>query len=359
VLRRLLFALVIAGTGHATARPEPPPDAPIEAFVAGAPGLDTLTLRNLITGESVQLSTNGARYSIVGREVVFQDEASGIVQAVGSDGNLHEHPLIQPSSGARRIDWSASADGRLVAWTITEGTPNALTTATYIATPEGAGARLVLRDGPRDGIRAFPIGFSPDGGTLYMDYQPDTIADLTPLRQYAAMFALDLASGSVSSLPGEASCYCGGAIGAGRFVRMALAAAGFELRVTELAGGGTRTIPSLGLAEYTQAGDVLIAPDGSRALYTLLQLVPGGAQGEVRALYVLVDLIGGSQRVLNPDEPDARLLRPVSWSGDSAAVLMIDPAAPGTWRLDTATGDRLRVATASFVGSTFSAAAVQ
>lgn len=359
MLRTLLLALLVAGNLPATARPEPPPDAPIEAFVASAPGPDTLTLRNLITGESEQLSVSGARYSIVGREVVFQDEASGVVQAVGADGELHEHPLIQPSASARRIDWTASADGRLVAWTITEGTPNALTTATYIASPEGAGARLVLRDGPRDGIRAFPIAFSLDGGTLYMDYQPDTIADLTPLRQYAAMFSLDLAGGSVSSLPGEASCYCGGGVGAGRFIRLALAAAGFDVRVTDLASGATRTIPSLGLAEYTQAGDVLIAPDGSRALYTLLQLVAGGAQGELRALYVLVDLAGDSQRVLNPNEPDTRLLRPVAWTGDGAAVLMVDPATPGTWRLDTATGSRSRVASASLVGSTFSTAALQ
>ncbi len=289
MLRLLLLAALALGAAPAQARPAPPPDAPVNAFVANMPErgvTDTLTLNNLLTGEPAQLAVSGAQYSMVGRDIVFLDEDSNRVQAVSSDGELNEHPFIQPSSAARRIDWVSSNAADMVAWTVTEGTPDALTTATYVASPEGAGARLALRDGPRAGIRAFPVAFSDDGATLYMDYQPDTIADLTPLRQYAAMYALDLASGTASSLPGKSSCYCGGAVASGQFVRLALAEAGFDVRVTDLGRGTTTVIPSLGLAEYTQAGDVLIAPGGAQALYTLLQLVPGAAPGEGLALAV-------------------------------------------------------------------------
>ncbi|HYO89233.1 MAG TPA: hypothetical protein VER79_11330 [Candidatus Limnocylindrales bacterium] len=356
MLRLLLIAALTLGVVPLQARPAPPPDAPTNAFVTNAAergGQDTLTLNNLLTGESSQVTVSGAHYSIVGRDVVFLDDASGRVQAVGSDSEIREHPLIQPSETARRIDWISSPAAGLVAWIVTEGTPDALTTTTYTASPEGAGARLVLRDGPRAGIRAFPVAFSDDGSTLFMDYQPDTIADLTPLRQYAAMFALDLASSTVFSLPGESSCYCGGAVGSGKFVRLALAEAGFDVRVTDLARGSTTVIPSLGLADYTQAGDVLIAPGGAQAVYTLLQLVPGAPEGErLRSLWVLVDLVNGTQRLLNPDDPEPRILRPVTWLDNGQGVLLVDSAQPGTWRLDVDSGALAQVASASFIGST-------
>ena len=362
MIARLLLLAGLLVSLPAQARPAPPPGTPVDAFVAESPdpgGLDTLFLVNLLTGETEEQSVTGRQYSMVGDEVVFLDDSSGRVQAVSADGALREHPLIQPAAGARRIDLAYSPLANLVAWTVTEGTPDALTTTTYVASPEGAGARMVLRDGPRPGIRAFPIGFSDDGATLYMDYQPDTIADLAPLRQYAAMFALDLASGALSSLPGEASCYCGGAVGSGQFARLALADAGFDLRVTDLASNRADVIDSLGLAEYTQAGDMLLSPDGSKAFYTLLQLVPGGAPGEVRVVYVVADLVAGRQRALNADSPDERLLRPVGWSNDGSAVLLTDPTEPGTWRLDLFSGETERVADASFIGSTVAAPAVR
>ncbi|MFN8379498.1 MAG: hypothetical protein U0452_12595 [Anaerolineae bacterium] len=352
---RLLFLALLLALMPVQARPAPPPDTPMDAFVNEAPGTgqsDTLSLHNLLTGDQPEISVTGNRYSIVGHEVVYFDENSGRVMTVDASGLTRQHPLIQPSAGARRIDWVYTPEADLVAWTVTEGSPDALTTTTYIASPEGAGARLVLRDGPRGGIRAFPIGFSEDGRTLYMDYQPDTIADIAPLRQYAAVFALDLATGSVSSLPGEASCYCGGDVGAGRFVRLALADAGFDVRVYDLDSNASTVVRSLGLAEYTQAGDLTISPDGSKAVYTLLQLVPDGEPGEMRTLSVVVDLVNGTQRALNANDPEDTLLRPAAWTEDSSALLMNSTSEPGTWRLDVNTGALRQVSNASYIGST-------
>ena len=361
MLRLLALVLLLAGL-PAQARPAPPVRAPLDAFVLEGPTPgepDTLVLTNLLTGETQQQSVTGAQYGIAGDSVVYLDESSGRVMMFGADGALREHPLIQPPAGARRIDWAYSPVANLVAWTVTEGTPDALTTTTYIASPDGAGARLVLRDGPRSGIRAFPVAFSEDGGTLFLDYQPDTIADLAPMQQYAALFALDLTSGSASSLPGEPGCYCGGAIGAGRFVRMALASAGFDVTVFDLAGGAQTVIPSLGYPDFTQVGDVLISPDGSKAFYTLLQFVAGGAPGELRAIYAVADLVNGRQRTLNAEDPDTRLLRPVAWTDDGGAVFMRAADEPGTWRLNVASGEISRVAEATFIGSTASMAAAQ
>jgi hypothetical protein len=359
VLRLLVMVLFLAVV-PAQARPALPTRAPLDAFVIEAPGQpDTLIVQNLLTGETWQEPVTGARYSIVGDSVVFFDESSGRVMQVGADGVLREHPLIQPPAGARRIDWTWSPAPDKVAWTVTEGSPDALTTTTYMAAPDGAGARLVWRDGPRSGIRAYPVGFSEDGTTLYMDYQPDTIADLAPLQQYAALFALDVTSGAASSLPGEPGCYCGGALAAGRFLRLALASAGFDVNLFELTSSARTVIPSLGYPDYTQAGDALIAPDGSKAIYTLLQFVVGGAPGETRALYVVADLVNGRQRALNAESPDDRLLRPVAWTEDGAAVLMRASDEPGTWRLNVASGEVARVADATFIGTTATNAAAQ
>lgn len=349
MLRLLLFVMLALGISPARARPAPLPAAPINAFVEQSGSEDLLTLNNLLTGEQTRITVRGTQFSVVGREVLFFDEDSRRVQIASPNGELHEHPLIQPSASARRIDWIASPVASLMAWTVTEGTPDALSTTTYAASFDGADARIVLHDGPRAGIRAFPVAFSDDGATLYMDYQPDTIADLAPLRQYAALFALDLANGAASSLPGEPGCYCGGAIGSGKFLRLALAESGFDLRVTDLARDTNTIIPSLGLAEYTQAGSVLIAPSGAYAIYTLLQSAPGA---EVRSLFVLADLINGTQRLLNPEAPETRILRPVEWLEDDQAVLLVDSATSGTWRLNVQNGALTQVASASFIGST-------
>ena len=76
---------------------------------------------------------------------------------------------------------------------------------------------------------------------LYMDYQPNTIGDLTPFRQYAGLFALDLISGETSSLPGEPGCFCGAGIGADMFLRLTLADSGFNLRIRNLSNDSETT----------------------------------------------------------------------------------------------------------------------
>ena len=89
-------------------------------------------------------------------------------------------PSSSPSDGVTRIDWNISHDEQTIAWTETSGDPSALTTTTWIAGIDGADSAQVFSDGPRNGIRAYPVAFSEDKSILYMDYQPNTIGDLTP-----------------------------------------------------------------------------------------------------------------------------------------------------------------------------------
>jgi hypothetical protein len=296
-------------------------------------GEDRLIFVNLLSGAETSLTVNGERYTVLPTGVLFENDIDGQVLVAAPDGEIAPHPLIAPADTTRRIDWTVSADGRALAWTITDGTLDALTTTTWIA--DGDTPRQVFADGPHDGIRAFPVAFNAERSVLYMDYQPDTIADFTPFRQYAALFSLDLETGETRSLPGEAGCFCGGGIGSGRFLRLTLAESGFDLRVVNLETGDQRLISGVGLSDYTQGGDVLIAPDGTHAVYALAQVRGfGTAEQTLQTTFVLVDLINFSQTPLL--EVTDRFLRPVAWTDDASAVLLTSPAADGTWKINIA-----------------------
>lgn len=324
---------------------------PHQVFVEHADP-DRLIFIDLLTGEERVVSSRGERYTIYGDGVLFFDAERRQMMIAGADGQLRPHTFIQPGRDARRIDWAISSDEQMIAWTITTGTPSALQTITYVADSGGAAsARPVFSDGPHDGIRAYPVAFNRDRNILYMDYQPDFIADFTPFRQHASLFALDLDSGTIAPLPGEPGCFCGAGIGGGRFLRLMLAAeGGFDLRVVDLRTGLAQTIRSLGLAEYTQGGDVLLAPDGARAVYALARVRGfGTAQQTLETVFVLVDLVTMSQRILY--ETDDLFLRPVAWTDDDSAILLTSPTTAGTWKLLVPSGELSQVATATYLGT--------
>jgi hypothetical protein len=213
---------------------------------------------------------------------------------------------------------------------------------------DGGDVRQVYSDGPRDGIRAYPLAFNEDKSILYMDYQPDTIGDLTPFRQYAGLFALDLVSGNTNSLPGEPACFCGAGIGAGTFLRLTLAESGFNLRIRNLHNDTEVTLPPIN--NYTQGGDVLIAPDGQRAVYALAQISGFGSSSQsVQTVIALVDLLTLTQQPLGA--PADRLLRPILWTEDDSAILFADVQGQTTWKATISDGTLEQVANGVYLGT--------
>ncbi|MFO7322342.1 MAG: hypothetical protein DIU68_011465 [Chloroflexota bacterium] len=312
---------------------------------------DQLILTNLLSGAQIRASVNGERYTIVGDEILYYDRAAHRVRLVGPDGSVRDHPFMQPSAASRRIDWLVSPDGGRLAWTITEGSSSALMTITTVANIDGSDRREVLVDGPRDGIRAFPVAFSDNGDTLYMDYQPDLIGDLTPFRQYAGMFSVDLETLDVAMLPGEPGCFCGGGIGRDRFLRLALTEdlRGFDVHLYDLPDGPRVVIPALNLTGFTQGGDVLISSDGTRAVYALAQVRDFGTpQMSVRSVFVLVNLVERTQTALT--QPITTFVRPIGWTDHDSAILFTSPTLDGTWKINLADGTLTKVAAATYVG---------
>jgi hypothetical protein len=315
---------------------------------------DRLQFVDSLTGISTPLDVEGVDYTIVGDAVLYRDSASGRVMLAEPDATEpREHPFIQPTAITRRLDWVVSPDGKKIGWTTTESTPtNALVTTTHVANTDGSDNHEVLADGPRDGIRVLPLSFGRDNTVLYMDYQPDTIGDVTPFRQYAGVFALTLTDSQQRMLPGEPGCFCGAGVGGDLFVRLKLASdlEGFDVVAHNLSASVGETITAMSIANYTQAGDVLVAPDGSLAVYALAQVRDFGSPSQfIRTVFVLVDLVDGTQTALT--EPFTLFLQPIAWTEDNTALLFTSPLENGTWKVNIEDGRLSKIASAAYLGT--------
>lgn len=318
--------------------------------VSGAP--DSLTFVDVITGDQTPVLITGERYTLVGNAVMYYDRAANRVMLAFPDGQTSEHPFIQPGTETRRVDWQLSADGKKIAWTLTEGSPTALTTLTSIANVDGTEVQEVFSDGPRNAIRALPVAFSPDYTALYMDFQPDGFADFTPMPQYAGLIGVDIATGKWDYLPDEPSCFCGAGFGNGNLIRLRVSQdlSGFDVHVYNLAGKIDQTIPAQALRGYTQAGDVIISPDGRQAVYALAQVQNfGRADQSVRTVFMLVDMQLKTQTALT--EPITTFVEPHSWTEDNSALLLTSRQQDGTWKINLSDGKLARVANETYLGT--------
>ncbi|MGB7337765.1 MAG: hypothetical protein WBC91_02650 [Phototrophicaceae bacterium] len=314
-------------------------------------GTDRLQFINVLSGELVISDVNGERYTPLDTYLLYYDPTTRSVMTARPDGSVTPHPFIQLGA-ARRVDWLVSPDERLIAWTLTYDNIDGLTTVTTVSNPAGTNQNLILSDGPRnDGVRVFPVAFTTENAAIIMDSQPDGIGDLAPYRQYANLFQLSLIDGAITPLIGEPSCFCAASLRGDQLIRLSIRSdfTGFDVSLYNLATQQSQTIPSLGLVNYTQGGNILISPDGTQAVYALSQVEIGANQPTVRTVMMHVDLQTRIQRQLT--EPITSYLEAIGWTEDNNAILVSIPERDGTWKIDIATGDLRRIATATFVGT--------
>ncbi len=317
----------------------------------GDNGADELTFIDVLSGDETPVEVQGERYTLAGDHVMYYDPAAGRMMVAYPDGRVQEHPFIQPAGDTRRVDWLVSPDASQIAWTLTSGTSTGLTTVTTLANLDGTNPRQVLVDGPRNSIRALPVAFNADQTTLYMDFQPDGVGDFTPFQQYAGLFGLDVEAGTQTYLPGEPGCFCGAGFGDGWFLRLAVSndLSGFDLKTYFLTGDVEQTLPALSLNNYTQAGDIVISPDGEKAVYAVAQIRDfGTADQSVRTVFVLVDLETMTQSALT--EPITTFVEPLAWTEDNSAVIFTSRQRDGTWKISLSDGKLTKVAEATYLG---------
>ncbi|MBW4437041.1 MAG: hypothetical protein KME04_07895 [Pleurocapsa minor GSE-CHR-MK-17-07R] len=304
-----------------------------------------LIFENVLTGVRDTADAAGTGFATAGDAVLYFDRETGLVMRATPDEQPEAHPFMQMRPGDTRIDWAASEDGTWIAWTHTSGPSNALVTETWASRSDGANRGLIFRDGPRDGIRAYPLTFSADNKRVYMDYQPDAIGLIAPYRQFAALFALDIATGAATSLPGEAGCFCGADIFDDQLVRLVLGSGGFDVRTVHLRTEVSHLISAPQPESFTLGGDVLVSPTAQQAVYVLGRRTESGGR---ETQFVLVDIPAEQARPLGDVflEP----LRPVAWTSDGNGVLLVNVNTQGTWLLDAKDGTLSQVAQADYVG---------
>jgi len=331
-------------------------DAPSQVYHALRDGRGgALVFINPATGQEQRLLAAGERFTSLRGGVLWWDGATHqAMWATPDDGLIRPHPFIQPRASDSRIDWVVSDGGRRILWTLVrDDAPGIITTQTWVAGADGSERRMIWEETRTDGLRVKPVGFSPDGQTVVMDYQPGGLENLLIFPQFAGLFTLDIMAESpeIEFLPGEPGDFTGAGVKDGRVVRLTVAGAlgGFDVRVLDLALGRALTIDALRLTGYTLAGDVLVSPDGDSAVYTLASISGGAGAAQINSVLVSVDVSGLTQTVLTAPQP--RLLRPVAWTPDGQSVLLMDPAQDGTWKIRLDTGKVEPVADLTWVGT--------
>jgi hypothetical protein len=318
-------------------------------------GADQLIFVDMLTGEEITIAVSGERYTLLRRSVLFFDRASRRVMLATPFGDLVEHPFVQLDEDARRVDWIVAADHSQIAWTLTyDDEGGQMRTVTHIANIDGGDRREILTDGPFDDARALPVEAGENFSTIYLDgYHLDNIEQFTPFNQYASIYALDTATGDYDLLPDEPSnCLCGAAISKGLFLRLRLSSdlQGFDLHVYDLAGRVPHIIPAVQVSNYNTGGDILISPDGTRAVYALARVSNfGTAQQSIQTVFVLVDLRMMTQETLT--SPITTFVRPVEWTEDNSAIILTSPARDGTWKITLADRQLERIAEATYLGT--------
>lgn len=319
----------------------------------GEDGTDRLQFLNILNGTSSSVRVFGERYTLLGNRVLYFDRRGNQVMLAAPDGSTEIHPFISLADGVRRVDWLVADDARWIVWTATYDDPAGLRTVTRMATPAGAESRLVLEDGPRnDGVRALPVAFDLPRNRLLMDAHPDGLGRFSPYTQYAGLFSVRLDDGTIELLPEEPGCYCAAAFAADQVLRLAVTDdfSGFDMRIVSLTGAVSRRIPAYTVDNYTQAGDILIAPDGSRAIYALSQIENFGALNQtISTQLVLVNLREMTQEPLG--DPITTYVHPLSWTEDNTAILFTSAQRTGTWKISLEAGELQQVATASYLGT--------
>lgn len=353
--RRLLVGLalllvVLCGAASTLAQP-----AAATVFIdRGA--TTALVFVDLASGQQNRVEVDGERFTIVGDSVMLFDSRNRTVELIGADGRTREHPFITLTPEETRVDWAISGDGKRIAWTTIRGAvPDSITTVTRVADIDGAHARTVYQETRSDGLRARPVAFSPDDARLYLDYQPDGLDALMIFPQYAGLFSIDLTAQdpqeTFAFLPGEPGDFTGAGFGGGYFLRLAVSeqAGGFDVLVRQSADDFPIDIPATRGGGYSIAGDVLVSPDGRYAVYAqaALQGVGVGA-AQAETVLMLVNLSDLSQSALTA--PLEGVMRPVAFSEEDAAVILVSTTRPGTWKARLSDGRVQQVAQLSYLG---------
>ncbi len=321
---------------------------------ANSPGDTEVMFLDLLTGESASFSTAGERFTLLDNAVLYFDLSDQQIKLIKPDGHIREHPFITKTDADYRLDWTVSKDRRQIAWSVSQRSADEqLTTTIMLADQSGSEIRQLLVYGPRPGIRLLPVAFDANGATLYVDVHADGAERAAPYARRSNLFALDFGGPGVATrlLPGDAPCFC--AVGFGNELLLRLAPSGepdsTQVEIYDIQSGATRVIAPVARGDFNEAGNLLLSPDDTLAVYALTRANGyRAAEQEPRTVLVVADLVNARQRVLGDALP--ALARPIVWTEDNSAVLYVLEGHDGVWKLRLEDGAMVKVADATYLG---------
>jgi len=318
------------------------------------PAETDLIFVDLLTGETTSAPTAGERYTLLDDALLYFDLADEQVKLIKPDGVIREHPFIAITSADYRIDWAVSQDRRQIAWAVSRRSADQqLSTSIMLADRSGSQILQLLSYGPRKGIRLLPVAFGADGQSLYIDVHADGTERASPYARRSNLILLDFGGEGVATrqLPGRGPCFC--ATGFGNEVMLRLSPSGepdsTEVEIYDIETGAARVIAPVSRGDYDEAGNVLLSPDDSLAIYALTRAGDFRTpEQEPRTVLVLADIVNARQRVVG--SAINALARPIMWTEDNSAVLYALEGRDGAWKLRLGDGQAIKVADATYLG---------
>lgn len=316
------------------------------------PATTTLYFVNAATGLSKIVATSGTNYTLLDKGVLFQERTTGIARIVYPDGHLEVAAWMEPAAGNVTVIWVISADRKRIAWAVSPHQGPALYSDLYTALTDGTGKKLVLHTSSTQGIESIPLTLSNDGTTLFYTRQPADAPNTYQLFPVAAnIFGLDVASGTATELPGEPKCACASAFTTdGRFfarLEPEGSQQGFKLHFWNISKQ-TETLIAAPPLLHAQAGYLILSVDGTLAAYLSAHGTPPTKAQPERFVLVLVNIGQHQQRTLTDPIPDK--LRPVAFTTNNRALILIDAEKGGTYKLSLSDNTLLLVSAYRFLG---------
>ncbi len=323
----------------------PSANGPYDVFVnssisKGKPGLFFVDAR---TGLSNIVVTNGQHHTLLHNGVLFQEIGTNLMKVAFPDGRIEPFAAIQLPDPKANLAWIASGDGNRVVWVIsesisqTQSQPNqqSVSSDMYLAGADGSNVKLILHSSSTKGIQTLPLAVTLDGTTVfYARVAPDK----RPYGLFTVasdIFSLDVASGTITELPGKTACECAVGVSANGTILARLESAGtqdFGLHVWNLALKTDTLIAPPGLPNL-QAGNVVFSSDNRLVAYTSARGVPPakGVPPEHYAI-VIADLGQRAQRVVIDNLRGN--LQPIAFEHDNDMLILVGADSDGTYKLD-------------------------
>ena len=309
---------------------------------------------DLLSGDQSLLSANSERITLTNSGVIFYDIAERQVKLGKADGVIRDHPYINLTDEAHRVDWAVSNDKEWIVWSISRQVEDGqLITATWLADAAGTEIRELLVYGPRDGIQLRPIGFGRDQSEVFMEAMALGSAGSGIYTRRTGLFSLVLEDDELvtRALPGDQTCFCAVGFGANLMLRLApnRASNGLDVEVYDLESGEKQIIPALSRGNYNEGGNILVSSDRKQAVYALSQVREvAGELDEIRSVLVHVDMENGRQRIAS--SPIAGPIRPLSFSEQYPVALVAAEHSGESLKVELEDGRLVKVADAIYLG---------